>query len=438
MFQVLRRRDLRDSGGSHAPGAGLATMAKAKIPERRDAVANAENRSHTDTLTGKLSLIISQDNGAGVAINEHTASSVAAVTACVGLLSNMVAVLPCKLYRKTNAGSEEVNDHPSARVMQSPGDLHTSFELRHLMETGKGYGGNGYARVHRAGNGDPMDLEWIKPADIEPQRLSGHRHITYRLRTGETLTRYDIIHVRGSSLDGIKGCSPIHLLRNAIGTSYAQSQAAGNLIRNGTVFPGYLTSPASLTEKQIKDARDQWQESYVAGGNKGKLPILWGDWDFKQTNGMTMVDAQFLESRRFELQEIARAYGVPAFLIGDPTATAWGTGMSEMNLGFLAYTLDPHLLGWEQSLDYTLLTEAEKRAGMYFKFNRAALLRAKLSDQAEFFTKMRGIGVLNVNEIRNLMEMNDIADDSIGEDYTLPLNNTGGAQSAVPNPEPAE
>ena len=413
-------------------------MAKAKIPERRDALANAEHRSHTDTLTGKLSLILSQDNGAGVAITEHTASNVAAVTACVGLLADMIALLPCKLYRKTPAGREEVTDHPSARVMHSPGDLHTSFELRQLMETGKGFGGNGYARVHRAGDGDPMDLEWIKPADIEPQRLAGHRHITYRLRTGETLTRYDIIHVRGFTMDGIKGCSPIHLLRNAIGTSYAQSQAAGNLIRNGTVFPGYLTSPASLTEKQIKDARDQWQENYVAAGNKGKMPILWGDWDFKQTNGMTMVDAQFLESRRFELQEIARLYRIPSFLIGDTTAsTTWGSGIEQQNLGFLSYSLNPHLVAWEQSLDYTLLTEEEKRGGMYFKFNRAALMQVALQAQAEFFTKMRGIGVLNVNEIRNLMEMNDIEDDRIGEDYTLPLNNTGGAQSSVPNPAPA-
>jgi HK97 family phage portal protein len=431
MFQA-RRRQPKSAIRTDSEQVTRLEVPKFLIPERRANAAPVETRS-ADTLQGKLSLILSQDNGAGVTITENTAANVAAVTACVGLLSDMIALLPCKLYRKSTAGREEVTDHPSARVMQSPGDLHTSFELRQLMETGKGFGGNGYARVHRAGDGDPQELEWLKPCDVNPQRRAGHRHITYQIQ-GERnpLTRYDVLHVRGFTMDGVKGCSPIHLLRNAIGTSYAQSQAAGNLIRNGTVFPGYLTSPASLTKTQIEDARSEWEKTLVHGNNKGKMPILWGDWDFKQTNGMTMVDAQFLESRRFELQEIARLYRIPSFLIGDTTAsTTWGSGIEQQNLGFLSYSLNPHLVAWEQSLDYTLLTEIEKREGYYFKFNRAALMQVALQAQAEFFTKMRGIGVLNVNEIRNLMELNDLENAEIGEDYTLPLNNTGGAQSSA-------
>jgi HK97 family phage portal protein len=413
-------------------------MVGKSLPNRRD---QAETRAHPDSLTGKLSLILDQSNGAGVTVTEKTASSVSAVTACVGLLADMIGSLPIKLYRKTPAGREEVPDHPAAFVVDSPGDMHTSFELRQLMETGKGFNGNGYARVHRAGDGTPMELEWLCPHNVEPQKVANQRMLLFQVEgVRQPLTRYDVLYVRNSlSLDGVKGCSPIHLLRNPIGTSIAQSQAAGNLVKNGTNFPGVLTSPQEMKADQIKDAREEWEKSYVNGNNKGKTPILWGDWKYQQTNGMTMTDAQFLESRRFEIQEIARAFRIPSFLIGDSTAsTTWGSGIEQQNLGFLSYSLNPHLIAWEQSLNYTLLTTPERRAGLYFKFSRAALMQVALAAQAEFYSKMRSIGVMNINEIRNLMEMNDLDNDAIGEDYTLPLNNTGGAVSSATPPQPPE
>lgn len=411
------------------------------LPIRRDQAAQAEKRSHADTLNGKLQLIISEANGAGQIVNEHTAANVAAVSACVRLFADMVAMLPIKLYKTTPKGSEEVTAHPAARVMSTPGDLHTSFELRSLMETGKGYGGNGYARVYRSASGNPGELEWLKPCDVLPERLKGNRFINYKISgVGGSFTRYDIIHVRWLSQDGICGMSPIRQLRNAIGTSLSQSNAAGNLVRNGTVFPGYLTSPATLTKDQLADARSEWESNYVSGNNKGRMPILWGDWQFKQTNGMSMVDAQFIESRRFELQEIARWYGIPSFMIGDSTAsTSWGTGIAEQKLGFLTFSLEPHLKGWEQSLDYTLLTVNEREAGYYFKFNRRALLQAAPAAQAAFLQSMRSIGVYSINDCRSYLDENELDDAAIGDDYTRPLNNTGGVsptQTAAPTADP--
>jgi len=216
------------------------------------------------------------------------------------------------------------------------------------------------------------------------------------------------------------------MLKNAF---FAETHLLRCFVRNADWRRG---SRLAMNAEQLKDARTEWEKNYITGGNKGKTPILWGDWKFQQTNGMSMTDAQFLESRRFELQEIARLYRIPSFLIGDTTAsTTWGSGIEQQNLGFLSYSLNPHLVAWEQALDYTLLTADEKASGLYFKFNRAALMQVALQAQSEFYARMRSIGVLNVNEIRNLMELNDIADDRIGEDYTLPLNNTGGATSAA-------
>ena len=167
---------------------------------------------------------------------------------------------------------------------------------------------------------------------------------------------------------------------------------------------------------------------------------MWGGWDFKQVSGMSMVDAQFLESRRFELEEIARHYQIPSFLINDTTkTTSWGSGISEMIQSFHKVCLNPILVHWEESFDYTLLTTEEIRKGYHFKFNRRALLEMTPESQAQFLQAMRGIGVYSVDDIRRRLDENDLDDPSIGKNYTLPFNNTGGAaqaQASEPQSQP--
>jgi HK97 family phage portal protein len=127
-------------------------------------------------------------------------------------------------------------------------------------------------------------------------------------------------------------------------------------------------------------------------------------------------------------------------MIGDSTAsTSWGTGIAEQKLGFLTFSLEPHLKGWEQSLDYTLLTVNEREAGYYFKFNRRALLQAAPAAQAAFLQSMRSIGVYSINDCRSYLDENELDDATIGDDYTRPLNNTGGVsptQTAAPTADP--
>jgi HK97 family phage portal protein len=159
---------------------------------------------------------------------------------------------------------------------------------------------------------------------------------------------------------------------------------------------------------------------------------------FTQTNGMSMVDAQFLESRRFELQEIARIYGIPAFLIGDTTSsTSWGSGIEQQTLGFLNFFLDPHLVSWEESLDASLLTEEEKRAGFFFKFDREQLANVALEAKASFYQTMRNIGVFSVNDVRAKLEEPLIEG---GDDYRQPFNANAAAAKAEEKPtqEPIE
>jgi HK97 family phage portal protein len=405
------------------------------LPPKREARASGE------TLSGRLSYLIQAPSATGAVVNEQSAMSVAAVLACTSLLADMVAKLPIELYQRTKSGPKPITKHPALRVMNRPSDLHTSFELRQMMMMGKGLGGNGYARVFRDSNFDPTGIEWLAPCDVRPkivERGGGQSFVTYQHK-GQPLTRSDVIHLKWYSRDGVEGISPITLLRESIGTSLAQTTAAGKLMKDGTQFPGYLISTQTLPADKIKDARAEWDRQHAGAANAGRVPILNGQFDFKQTSGMSMVDAQFIESRRFELQEIARHYRIPPFLIGDSTAsTTWGTGIEQQTLGFLNFCLDPHLTAFEQALEASLLTDAEVQSGYYFRFDRDELASVSRQDTAAYFQTMRGIGVYSVNDIRRKLDEPTITAEDGGDDYSLPFNNTGGAaQAKAEKEEPA-
>lgn len=411
------------------------------LPEKRgaDPIGN---------LTDRFGLILSPPASSGIAVTENSALGVAAVTACVSLIADMVAKLPVRLFKRGDGGPERILDHPSINLIGGmPSDLHTSFELRQLMEIGKGLGGNGYARVFRDSYGEPYRIEWIEPYRVSPrliQKPNGERWVAYYIQGfRDPLTRYDLIHIRGFTKDGIEGLSPIRLLRESIGTALAQTEAAGKLMRNGAKWPGFMTIEGAK-EDQLKQIRDEINANMAGAMNAGRIPVVGGAMKFTATNGMSMVDAQFVESRRFELQEIARLYRIPAFMIGDSSAsTTWGTGIEQQTLGFLNFCLDSHLVGWEQSLAHTLLTTEEQRAGYYFQFDRDELANVALEARANFYQVMRNIGAYSANDVRAKLGEQKISPENGGDDYGRPFNASGGtpqqsaADKAKAEPVPA-
>ena len=389
------------------------------IPEKRSQEAYLG-----DLQSDRLAQVVAQGSSSGAHVNAGSAKTVSAVFACCRLLADMQAKLPIYLYRNTPKGPIAIEDHPAIHLISSnPSSLHTPYELRHLMEFGKGLGGNGYARIFRKAK-KPVRLQWIKPSDVTPELIGTNNEeqfVRYRvLGVSGLLTRFDILHVRGTSDDGFHGVSPITLLRQSIGTAISQTSAAGTLMRNGARFPGILSSETIHKKETIDEARAEWERN-TTGANLNRTPILNGSFKFQQTNGMSMVDAQFLESRRFELQEIARHYGIPPFMIGDSTAsTTWGTGIQEQYLGFLNNTLEPHLVGWEQSLAKSLLTDEEVLQGYYFRYDREQLKSADLAAKAQYFQTMRTIGVYSPNDIRTRIDEPLIPPEDGGNSYSNP------------------
>ena len=380
-------------------------------------------------------------SSSGVRVSTATALGVPAMSACVGLLSDMLATVPPNLMRPTVNGEEVVKNHPAAIALARPGDLHTGFELRKLMMTGVGFGGNGYARVHRAANGDPGELEWIAPGDVSPERLPGNRFITYNLSgiySGNViLDRYDLIHVKGLSCDGIKGISPVAQLRESIGISISQREAAGAMMSNGAKFSGFVQMMPSATQKQMETVRDEWKKHQEGALNAGKTPVLWGA-EFKSVAGMTARDAEFLESRAFELREICRLYRIPSFLVGDTDkATSFGTGIEEQNLAFRTYCLGPWLRNWEDALGYTLLTTDELRAGYRFAFDTEELHAFTIAAMASFVSQMRTTAVFSPDDAREWLGYQKKGTEQMQSNFA-PLNSSSagaGAPQEKANPK---
>jgi HK97 family phage portal protein len=294
-----------------------------------------------------------------------------------------------------------------------------------------------------------MSIQWLKPCDVEPkeiQQSNGERFVIYKIKgISEPLTRYDVIHVRGFSLDGVIGKSPIRMLRESIGTSIAQTQAAGKLMKNGAKWPGFMKVLGVQKKEQLDQIRDEINSNMSGVMNAGRIPVVGGDLQWQETTGMSMTDAQFIESRRFELQEIARIFQIPSFLIGDSTSsTTWGSGIEQQTLGFLNFCLDSHLICWEQSLGMTLLTTQEINDGYFFRFDRDELINASLQARAAFYQTMRNIGVYSPNDVRAKLGEPLIKSEDGGDDYGKPLNaNVSGTGEPTPaakeeEPEPIE
>lgn len=381
-------------------------------------------------------------SSSGARVTETTAATIPTVAACVGFLADMIAMVPCKLYRKTAAGRDEMTKMPAHRLVSSvTGSFHTPFEQRRQAQTGVGFGGNGYLRVYRDKYFEPAELQWVRPCDIKPElvKFRDGRMTSRYIIDGERepLTRTDIIHIHGLSSDGLLGISPIRALRETIGLALTQRDQVGKIYANGAKFPGFLTTPASLQQKQVEDISTKWQAAQAGTDNAGKTPVLQGGLSYTAVNGMTFADAEFLESRKFERTEIATLYRIPEVLLGNSDkSSSWGTGIETLTNGFLAFSFGPWLVNWEQALNFTLLTEQQKLDGYYFRFTRGALLQVALEAQAKFFREMRDIGVYSVNDVRRKLEENDLPD-HIGDDYGLPFNGSGGRPAEQSKPQPA-
>jgi phage portal protein, HK97 family len=342
----------------------------------------------------------------GKAVNERTAMQTSAVYACVRILAESVAGLPLHVYERTVNGSKSTKpSHPLYRLLHDePNREMTSFVFRETLMSHLLLWGNAYAQIIRDGRGFPIALYPLLPDRMAVDRNeSGELVYTYQSDKGQVkLRRENILHIPGLGFDGLIGYSPIAMAKNAVGLALATEDYGAAFFANGANPGGVLEHPGVIKPEQADRLRESWQSQF-GGVNAHKVAVLEEGLKFHQMS-IPPEQAQFLETRKFQINEIARIFRVPPHMVGDLEKSSF-SNIEQQSLEFVKYTLDPWVIRWEQSLQLALLLPSEK-ATIFIKFNLDGLLRGDYQSRMQGYSTGIQNGFMSVNDVRGLEDMN--------------------------------
>lgn len=372
---------------------------------------------------------------AGVAVTPETAMQLSAVYACVRILATSVAMLPLKPYRNRSGGGREVAErHALFNLLRwQPNAWQTSFEWREMMMGHLLLRGNGYNYKEYGEDGRLRALKPLHPDRTHPfWAPNGRIAYSYTDEFGGThvYLQDEILHLRGMSNDGLKGMSVVDNLRETIGLSAAAEQFGARYFGNGTVVSGVLQTDNELSDSAYERLKKDWASRHQ-GVSNAHNPAILEDGLKWQSLTVNPEEAQFLETRRFQVAEIARIFGVPPHMIADVSgSTSWGSGIESQGIGFVVYSLQPWLTRWEQAIKRDLLSGVQEKS-LYVEFGVEGLLRGDSKARAEFYKALFGMGAISQNEIREKENMNPIEN---GDRYYVPLNMVDVASIAGADP----
>ena len=387
---------------------------------------------------------------AGKHVNERSAMQMTAVYSCVRILAEAVAGLPLHLYRYTESGGKEkAIDHPLYLLLHDePNPEMSSFVFRETLMTHLLLWGNAYAQIIRNGKNEVIALYPLMPNKMEVDRDEyGQLYYKYQRSNDEAPTMEgssvilkpcDVLHIPGLGFDGLVGYSPIAMAKNAIGMAIACEEYGAKFFANGAQPGGVLEHPGTIKDPQR--VRESWQSTFGGSGNANKIAVL--EEGMKYTPiAISPEQAQFLETRKFQINEIARIFRVPPHMVGDLEKSSF-SNIEQQSLEFVKYTLDPWVIRWEQSIMRSLLTPEEKKT-YYAKFNLDGLLRGDYQSRMNGYAIGRQNGWMSANDIRELENLDRIPADEGGDLYLingnmLPMRNAGAFANISPNDDGKE
>jgi len=357
-------------------------------------------------------------SGSGKSVNARTAIQVSTVYACVRVIAETIASLPLHVYEETEKGAIKATDHPLYRILHDePNSEMTSFVWRETMLTHLLLYGNSYSQIIRNGRGHILGLYPLLPDRMEVDRDSaGTLTYTYTTAEGSThrLRPEDVLHIPGLGFDGVMGYSPIALERNAIGLGIAAEEYGSKFFAHGATPSGVLTHPNTV--KDPARLRESWNKAYGGSANSGKVAILEENMTFTRIS-MPNNEAQFLETRKFQVAEICRIYRVPPHLVADLEHATF-SNIENQNISFAVHTIRPWLVRIEQSIGRQLFPEKEKGI-FYVQFNMDGLMRGDYKSRMEGYAIARQNGWMSTNDIRALENMNPVPAEDGGDAYLV-------------------
>ena len=383
----------------------------------------------------------------GKAVTERSAMQMTAVYSCVRILSEAVAGLPLHLYRYTPDGSKvKAVDHPLYLLLHDePNPEMSSFVFRETLMTHLLLWGNAYAQIIRNGKGEVVALYPLMPNRMSVDRdKHGQLYYTYtrasdeaKTMTGTTvlLPPSDVLHIPGLGFDGLVGYSPIAMAKNAIGLAIATEEYGAKFFANGAAPSGVLEHPGTI--KDPSRVREAWMSQFGGSANSGKVAVLEEGMKYTPIS-ISPEQAQFLETRKFQINEIARIFRIPPHMVGDLEKSSF-SNIEQQSLEFVKYTLDPWVIRWEQSIQRALLRPEEKKR--YFaKFNVEGLLRGDYQSRMNGYAVARQNGWMSANDIRELENLDRIPAEAGGDLYLvngnmLPMQRAGAFASGAETTE---
>ena len=367
----------------------------------------------------------------GKTVNERTALQTTAVYACVRILSETIASLPLHVYRYTEGGKAKDTEHVLYTLLHDePNPDMTSFVFRETLMSHLLIWGNAYSQILRDRSGQVIGLYPLLPDQMSVHRSEkGKLYYVYNRSEEDNpnfqekgsivLSQEEVLHIPGLGFDGLIGYSPIALAKNAVGMTLACEEYGSSFFGNGANPGGVLEHPGIL--KDPAKVRDSWNAVYQGTRNAHKVAVLEEGMSYKQI-GIPPEEAQFLETRKFQINEIARLFRIPPHMVGDLEKSSF-SNIEQQSLEFVKYTLDPWVVRFEQALKKSLLLPEEKKTH-FIKFNVDGLLRGDYQSRMNGYAIGRQNGWLSTNDIRELEELNPIPPEEGGDLYLINGNMT--------------
>jgi HK97 family phage portal protein len=355
-------------------------------------------------------------------VDVDTALAYSAVFACNRVLSETLASCPIFLYQKDAKGNRKVltNAREHDLLHNAPSDEMTPGAFKEFGMSSINLGGNMFAQKIRNTYGEIIQLRPISwdRVHIQIDKTTGAYEYHLDSKTQEPLSRRDILHIPGLSMNGYTGVTPIEYAQSALRVGLYQESFQQNFYKNGVMTSGIFEHPGALSSEAFERLKSDLTRNYVGMKNSGTPMILEEGMKFSPVT-MKLSDAQFIESKRFQIEDIARMFRVPLHLIGDLTRST-NNNIEHQSLEFIIYTMLPHFKRWEENLNLQLLTPADRMAGKYFEFKIDALLRGDIVSRYTAYATARQWGWLSVNDVLRLENMNGIGPK--GDIFLSPLN----------------
>jgi len=363
-----------------------------------------------------------QNARSGVEVSDRSASCSSANFACKRAISESLAILPRDMFRKKEEGRESVSGHPSLQVLKrSANPMLSSFLFFEMLQRHVFDAGGGYAEIQYNGVGDVIALWPLPPDRVKPVAVDrkGMLDVIYEITLSNsekvTLTKDRVLHIPGVGFDGVRGYPMLDYMIHVLGLEHALGEYSASFFRNGAGLDGYVTVPDSFKEEQITNLQTHYRILNEGLDNAHRFKFLYESSKFTPSSA-TPMDSQMLESKIFQIQEIARFYRMPLHKIQETSKATGYNSLEQFNIEFVNDTLMPWILRWEQEIDRKFFDGGED---LYVKFNTNGLLRGDAKSRAEYYRTMVFTSLMTPNEARALEDFPPIKG---GNERMIPLN----------------